>query len=86
MAQETAREEMQAAPAQPVASRGKVMVRSNQHADWVSGEIVHIDELSRLATVAYGANSTVRVLLTDPTRVRLLPPPQSPDAAASTSR
>lgn len=65
----------------PVVSRGKVMVRSTRNADWVSGEIASIDEATRIATVQYGSNSTVRVLLTDPTRVRLVPPPpQTPDA------
>jgi hypothetical protein len=64
-----------AAPDVPRASRGKVMVRSDRSAPWVLGEILSIEETSRLATVQYGAtNSVVRVLLTDPTRVRLMPP------------
>jgi hypothetical protein len=65
----------------PAASRGKVMVRIAQTAEWVAGEIVSIEDSSRLATVRYGANSTVCVFLTDPTRVRLVPPPHRPDAS-----
>jgi hypothetical protein len=66
---------------EPVVSRGKVMVRSDRTADWVPGEIVSIEESSRLATVRYGSYSTVSVLLTDPTRVRLIPS-RGPDAAS----
>ena len=65
----------------PAVSRGKVMVRIAQTAEWVVGEIVSIEESSRLATVQYGGNSTVCVFLTDPTRVRLIPPPHRPDAS-----
>lgn len=71
-----------ASPArEPAVSRGRVMVRSDRTADWVPGEIVSIEESSRLATVRYGSNSTVCVLLTDPTRVRLIPP-HSPGSAS----
>ena len=60
------------APLAAGASRGKVMVRSDRTAPWVEGEIVALDEETKMATVQF-SGGVCRVLLSDPSRVRLMP-------------